>query len=241
MSNLPTHGGPQFAMSSVLQNQPQLTLRIIAIAALSVLGGCESLNTGTPGNTPNIAPQSSYRIVGDIGTPFRAFVSDSRSSWQVAGTVPTSLIVVNDSPPDRILVTKTTNDGRLLSLQVLQGVSVGTLDSTVSPFGIVVGGIGGALHAFAQPAVPDVRFVVKSPLAGVFTGLIEGVSMSSAIESRVPVVILFDSPNGGKSGRVDGIFHQVIFSGVMEVDLLINGQLVQSASGGSSATVQGTS
>lgn len=214
---------------------------IFAAVAISALGGCQSQNTGSPGNTPNIAPQSSYRVVGEVGTPFQALVSDSRSSWKVSGTIPTSIVIINDSPPDRISVSKASNDARLLSLQVIQGVSVGTLDSTVSPFGTAVGSIGGTLPAFAEPASPDVRFFVKTPITGVFTGLIEGVSMSSAIESRVPAVILFDSPNGGQSGRVDGIFNQVTFAGVFDVDLVINGQLAQSVSGGNSVTVHGNS
>src|SRR5215470_12775435 len=117
-------------------------------AAIAALGGCQTGNTGSPGSTPNMPQQSSYRIVGDVGTPFRAIVSDSRSSWQVSGTVPTSIAIVNDSPPDRIAVSKTSNDGRLLSLQVIQGFTVGTLDSTVSNFGTAVGIIGGTLPAF---------------------------------------------------------------------------------------------
>jgi hypothetical protein len=210
---------------------------VLAGMALVALGGCQTGNTGSPGNTPNIAPQSSYRIVGEIGTPFQALVSDSRSSWQFTGTIPTSVVVVNDSPPDRILVTKLTSDARLLSLQVIQGISVGTLDSTVSPFGTVVGSIGGTLAAFAQPASPDVRYFVNTPITGLFNALIESESMSSALESRVPAVILFDSPNGGSSGRVDGIFAQPTFTGVLEVDLVINGQLAQTASGGNPVTV----
>jgi hypothetical protein len=209
---------------------------ILVGAAISVLGGCNSSTTGSPGNTPNIAQQSSYRIVGDIGTPFSALVSDSRSSWQISGTIPTSIVVVNDSPPDRIVVTKITNDARLLSLQLIQGFTVKTLDSTVSHFGTAIGSIGN-LPAFALPASPDVRFFVKAPLAGVFTGLIEDESMSSALESRVPAVIVFDSPNGGGSGLVDGIFNQIAFAGIFEVDLVINGQLAQSATGGISVTV----
>lgn len=210
---------------------------IVAGVLLAAFGGCQSGNTGSPGNTPNIAPQSSYRIVGDVGTPFQALVSDSRSSWQFAGTVPTSIVVVNDSPPDRILVTKLSNDARLLSLQVIQGLSVGTLDSTVSHFGTAVGNIGGTLAAFANPASPDVRFFVNTPITGLFNALIESETMSSALESRVPAVILFDFPNGGGSGRVDGVFAQPTFTGVLQVDLLINGQLVQTASGGNPVTV----
>jgi hypothetical protein len=228
-------------MMRTIPDSPQLRgYGIFALVAILALG-CQSQNTGSPGNTPNIAPQSSYRVVGDVGTPFQALVSDSRSSWQVAGTIPTSIVIVNDSPPDRILVSKVCNDVRLLSLQVIQGVSVGTLDSTVSPFGTAVGSIGGTLPAFANHASPDVRFIVKTPLAGVFTGLIESVNMSSAVESRVPAVILFDSPNGGQSGRVDGIFNQVTFTGPLEVDLLVNAHLAQTISGGTSVTVHANS
>jgi len=210
---------------------------ILTSAAIAALGGCQTGNTGSPGNTPNMPQQSSYRIVGDVGTPFRAIVSDSRSSWQVSGTVPTSIAIVNDSPPDRIAVSKTSNDGRLLSLQVIQGFTVGTLDSTVSNFGTAVGSIGGTLPAFANPASPDVRYFVKTPLVGVFNALIEDEKNSFALESRIPAVILFDSPNGGKSGRVDGEFSQVTFTGVFDVDLAINGQVVQSASGGTTVAV----
>jgi hypothetical protein len=208
---------------------------ILATVAIAALGGCNnSANTGSPGNTPNIPQQSSYRIVGDIGTPFRAIVSDSRSSWQVSGTVPTSIAIVNDSPPDRIAVTKTSNDGRLVSLQVIQGFTVGTLDSTVSNFATAVGSIG-SLPAFGIAASPDVRFFVKTPLVGVFNALIEDEKNSYALESRIPAVILFDSPNGGKSGRVDGEFSQVSFTGAFDIDLVINGQLTQTATGGTVA------
>jgi hypothetical protein len=210
---------------------------IVTAVAIAALGGCQTGNTGSPGNTPNIAPQSSYRIVGEIGTPFQALVSDSRSSWTFSGSIPTSIVIVNDDPPDRILATKLTNGSQLLSLQVIQGISVGTLDSTVSAFGTVVGNIGGTLASFAQPASPDVRFFVNTPITGLFNGLIESETMSSALESRVPAVILFDSPNGGSSGRVDGEFSQPTFTGVLQVDLMINGQLAQTASGGNPTTV----
>jgi len=203
--------------------------------AIAALGGCNTGNTGSPGNTPNKPQQSSYRIVGDVGTPFRAIISDSRSSWQMSGTVPASIAIVNDDPPDRLQVTKASNDGRLLSIQVIQGFTVGTLASTVSNFGTAVGSVGGTLPALANAASPDVRFFVKTPLVGVFNALIEDETNSYALESPIPAIILFDSPNGGKSGRVDGVFQQPNFTGSFDVDLMINGQLVQTASGGSVA------
>ncbi|MBV8361390.1 MAG: hypothetical protein JO189_26150 [Deltaproteobacteria bacterium] len=208
---------------------------MLTAVAIAALGGCNTGNTGSPGNTPNIPQQSSYRVVGDVGTPFRAIISDSRSSWQVSSTVPASIAIVNDDPPDRIQVTKTSNDGRLLSIQVIQGFTVGTLASTVSSFGTAVGSVGGTLPALAGAASPDVRFFVKTPLVGVFNALIEDNTNSYALESPIPAIILFDSPNGGKSGRVDGLFQQPNFTGSFDVDLMINGQLVQTASGGTVA------
>jgi len=120
------------------RNSLGLTCGLLIFLAVAALGGCQSGNTGSPGNTPNKPQQSSYRIVGDVGTPFDAVVSDSRSSWQVSGTVPAAIAVVNDIPPDRIQVTKTSNDGRLVSLQAIQGFTVVTLASTVSGFGTAV-------------------------------------------------------------------------------------------------------
>jgi hypothetical protein len=222
-------------MRALLNSLRLLGCCLLTGIALTALGGCQSGTTGSPGNTPNIPPQSSYRIVGDVGTPFHAIISDTRSSWQVSGTVPTAIAIVNDEPPDRISVTKTSNDGRLLSIQVIQGFTVSTLASTVSNFGTAVGGVGGSLSSLANAASPDVRFFVKLPTFGVFNALIEDQSKSYALESPVPTVILFDSPNGGKSGRVDGEFQQPFFTGSFEVDLQINGQVVQSASGGTIA------
>jgi len=206
---------------------------MLAGAALAMLGGCNTGNTGSPGSTPNKPQQTSYRIVGDVGTPFRAIVSDARSSWQVSGTIPTAISIVNDDPPDRILVTKTSNDSRLLSLQMIQGFSIETLASTVNSFGSAVGNVGGTLPALANAASPDVRFFVKTPLVGVYDALIEDETTSFAIESPIPGVVLFDFPNGGKSGRVDGIFNQPFFTGAFEVDLVVNGTLIQTGSGGS--------
>jgi hypothetical protein len=210
---------------------------VLAGGAITWLGGCTSGNTGSPGSTPSMPQQSSYRIVGDVGTPFTGLLSDSRSSWQLNSTTPASIAIVNDSPPDRMVVTKTSNDTRLLSLQLIQGFTIGPLASTVSNFGTAAGSVGGTLSAFANRASPDVRFFVKTPVAGVFNALIEDQSKSYALESRIPAIILFDSPNGGKSGRVDGVFTQVSFAGVFTVDLMINGQVVQTVSGGTSVTI----
>jgi hypothetical protein len=219
-------------MGATLNSLRLLGCAILTGAAIVTLGGCNTENTGSPGSTPVIPQQSSYNILGNIGTPFRAVVSDARSSWQLSGTIPTNIAIVNDRPPDRIVVTKLSNDSQLLSIQVIQGFTIGTLASTVGNFGTAVGSTGGTLPAIGIPAAPDVRFYVKTPVSGVYTALIEDETASYAVEMRIPSVILFDSPNGGKSGRVDGVFTQPSFTGQFDVDLMINGQVVQSATGG---------
>ena len=222
-------------------------LRVVIVAAWAGLAGCGGAfgvgNSTSPGSTPNIAAQTSYRIVGTVGTPFVATISDARSSWQVHGTVPLSIVIVQDKPPERVLVTKTVGDHSLVSIEITTGFSVKLLASTSDPFGTAVGGVNqgggnGALLALAPPADPDVRFFVKSPYVNVYNALIEDQTHGEVVQSRVPSLILFDSPNNGASGRVDGIFNEVNFLGPFAIDLIFNGAVVKSSAGGTSATLK---
>jgi hypothetical protein len=211
---------------------------VLALGFL-LLAGCGGAfgvgNTTNPGNTPNISAQTSFRIVGQIGTPFIATVSDSRSSWLISGVVPLSIVIVNDSAPDRIVVTKLANDSRLLSLQIIHGFDVKLLASTVDNFGVAVGGINGNLPALAPPASPDIRFFIKGPPVNIFDALIEDQSQGSVLQSRAPAVILFDSPS---PGRVDGIFNEVNFFGPFDIDLIVDGNIVKQAQGGITASLK---
>lgn len=215
-----------------------------AIAAMTGCGGGFGAgNSTSPGSTPNIASQTSYRIVGTVGTPFTAFLTNTRTSWTLSGTVPLSIVIVNDKPPDRILVTKLTNDTRLLSVEIITGFNVRVLASTVSRYGVAVGAVPIGQPAqqvkFFQPAAnPDVRFYVNGPAVGVFNALIEDQTMGSVVQSRAPSVILFDSPNSNNAGRVDGIFTEVSNFGPFDINLVINNALAASAVGGSSGTVK---
>lgn len=225
-----------------------LARHLALIGALAMLaagcGGAFGVGDNTnPGNTPNIPAQTSFRVVGDAGTPFVATISDARSSWVVYGIVPESLVVVNNLQPDRIMVTKLANDARLLSLEIIGGLNVKVLSSTTENYGVVVGAVNGGkvgMAAFAPRASPDVRFFVKGPMTAVFNATIEDLTNSNILQARVPAVILFDSPNGGSSGRVDGIFSEVNFFGPFDVDLLINGTLAQNVIGGTTTTVKGS-
>jgi hypothetical protein len=222
-------------------------LRALTASGLIWLGGCGGFGTGnatSPGRTPNLSVQTSYRIVGTIGTPFIATISDARSSWVVQGVVPLSIVIVNDKPPERVVVTKTIDDTSLLSVEIITGFTVKVLDSTSERFGVAVAGVNqgggnGSLHALAPPANPDVRFFVKGPNIGIFNALIEDQTQGEVLQSRVPALILFDSPNGGMlSGRLDGIFTAVGFEGPFAIDLIVNGAVVRAIVGGTSAILK---
>jgi len=213
-------------------------------AGVASCGGAFGVgNSTSPGSTPNIAAQTSYRIVGTIGTPFFMTISDARSSWQINGTVPLSIVIVQDKQPDRVVVTKTVGNHSLLSIEITTGFQVKLLASTSDPYGTAVGGVNqgganGALLSLAPAANPDVRFYVKAPYVNIYNALIEDITQGEIVQSRVPSLILFDSPNGGQTGRIDGIFTEVNFLGPLAIDLIFNGVVVESAAGGVNATLK---
>ncbi len=201
-------------------------------------GGFGSTNNTSPGNTPNIAAQTSFRIVGRVGTPFSAKISDSRSSWDIKGVVPLSIVIVNNSPPIRVSVNKLVSDSSLLSLEIINGFTVKQLASNTGNFGVSVGNFGGKVGNFAPPASPDVRFFVKGPNAELFDALVEDTKQGEIVEARAPALILFDSPAGGNGGRVDATFSAVQLLGNFSIDLLYDGVVVRTAAGGATVTMK---
>ena len=227
----------------ILTGLPLAAVTIFCAGLLGCGGAFGVGNSTNPGSTANIAAQTSYRIVGTVGTPFFATISDARSSWQIQGTAPTSIVIVQDKPPERVVATKTVGDHSLLSIEITTGFNVQQLASTSDPYGTAVGGVNqgganGALFNLAPAANPDVRFFVKGPYVNVYNALIEDETHGEVVQSRAPSLILFDSPNGGTSGRVDGIFNEVNFLGPFAIDLIFNGVVVKSAAGGVSATLK---
>lgn len=222
----------------------QLYKAVIALTLLAGLG-CNGFGTGNstePGNTPPVGSQTSYRFVGNIGTPFVATISDARSSWVINGVVPLTVIMINvpllnnAAGPVRIVATKLTNDPRLLSVEVLNGFSVQQIASTNANYGLVVASFGARLNALAAAASPDVRFFVKGPATATFNATVEDLSNGFVLQSRAPTIILYDTPNGGsQSDRVDGIFSIVQLIGPMSIDLSFNGRVVHA--GGSAGTI----
>jgi len=215
--------------------------RVIAALLCGLLitscGGFGSSNTTEPGNTPNIAAQTAFRIVGRVGTPFSAKISDARSSWNITGVVPLSIVIVNNVAPIRISVNKLVNDSSLISLEVINGFSVYQLASSTSNFGAAVGSFG-KVATFAPPASPDVRFFVKGPAQELFDALVEDTKQGNIVEAHAPALILFDSPAGGNGGRVDATFTAVNFLGGFSIDLIYNGVVVDSIFAGTSAILK---
>jgi hypothetical protein len=203
----------------------------------SSCGGFGSTNTTNPGSTPNIAGQTSFRIVGRIGTPFSVKISDARSSWNILGVVPLSIVILHNAPPVRVSLNKLVSDNSLISLEIINGFNVQQLASSTSGFGVAVGNQG-SVGAFAPPASPDVRFFVKGPNTELFDALIEDTSSGEVVEVRAPAILLFDSPAGGNGGRIDGTFTAVEALGGFAIDLIYNGVLVRSVLAGGSTVIK---
>ncbi len=158
--------------------------------------------SGSVGNTPNGSPLASYQILGAVGTPFTATVSNARSSWTLQGVVPLSVIIANNVLPAAIVATKTTSNSNLLSLEIITGFRVASIQSTSAPFGTVSVQVGGTLNSIPSPANPDLRIFAAGPLNERYTALVEDISTGWIIEARAPTLILFDSPDG----KVDATF-----------------------------------
>ena len=196
-------------------------------------GGFGSTNNTNPGNTPNVPPQSSFRVLGRIGTPFYAKISDARSSWDIQGVVPLSIIIVNSIGNIRVSLNKMVNDDSPISLEVINAFGVKQNSSSSENFGLAVGNFGAA-PVFAKAASPDVRFYVKGPTTELFDALVEDTQSGQVLEARAPALILFDNPNG----RVDATFSAVEFLGGFSVDLVFNGVLEEAAAAGTSLTIK---
>jgi hypothetical protein len=215
----------------------------IALASIATLG-CNGFGTGNstqPGRTPNTSQQINFRMVGNIGTPFLATISNKRSSWKIRGVVPLNIIIVNGPNPNsvRIVASKLANDTRLLSVEAISGFDVLELSSTFTNYGIVVANIGGTISALAPAASPDVRFFARNAGNGIFNAVVEDRTTAFVLQSQSPTLILFDSPNSSgnpQSDRVDGIFNTVT-GGPLALDLSFNGHVV-SASGGGTVSIK---
>lgn len=211
------------------------------------------------GNTPNVPPSSAYQVLGQPGLGFSGIIFDAGSSWTVQGTVPLAIVLVHNTTPTGIILTKQSAGNGLLSVQLTDGFTVLGAASTSDPFGTVtlqdqtnVGCTGPGqptacctgvatgtcnapgFTAIPSAAYPDVRFLVKGPPAESFQCLIEDTQQGFQLYQSVPSLFLYEHPNG----KVDGNFNRTVNFGSFVIDLVINGAVVSTATGGPTVSIQ---
>ncbi len=190
--------------------------------------------SGSVGNTPNGPALASYEILGTIGTPFSATVSDAQSSWSFQGNVPLSVVICNNVLPARVIATKTTSNANLLSVEILLGGTVKELQSTSAPFGTVSVQAGGTLSSISSPAFPDLRIFAAGPATQRYTALVEDTTTGFVISARAPTLILFDSPDG----KVDATFFGNGQYPVFDLNMTLGGAVVATVVNGPNATIR---
>lgn len=209
---------------------------VLATAAAGCNQGLGAFSLGV-GNTPNRPPGIAFRVLGQVGLPFSAIIYNSDATWLIRGSIPMSIVLINGNGPVRVIATKQSAGNGILSMQLTVGFVVRQISSTTDPFGVASLQSTATQPGFSPPppmADPDVRIFVKGPLVERFNGLIEDQNTGFSISERAPTMFLFDSPQG----KVDATFNQVQNLGPFAVDLLLNGAVVDSASGGPSVTVR---
>jgi hypothetical protein len=215
-----------------------LSMGAIGAALAIYVASCNNQTgfSGSVGNTPNGPKLPSYQILGTVGTPFTATISDDRSFWTLQGNVPLSIAICN--PPTsnaQVVVTKTTSDNSLLSAEIITGNHVKDVQQTTAPFGTVQVQIGRQTTA-PSAANPDLRINLLGPLNVKYQALVEDSNTGFIIQARAPTLIVFDTPNG----KVDATF----FSGGRNfgnftANMSLNGEIVvPTVAGGPNLTIR---
>jgi hypothetical protein len=215
--------------------------RILSMGALGTVltisvASCNNQTgfSGSVGSTPNGPKLTSYELLGTVGTPFTATVSDSRSSWTLQGNVPVSVVICNNILPARIVATKTTSNNNLLSVEIITGNHVADLQSTSAPFGTVSVQVGGTLPTLAPPANPDLRIFASGPANERVQALVEDIDTGFIVQARLPILVLFDTPNG----KVDATFFGGQDFGTFTLNMTLNGLVVATVTTGPNATIR---
>jgi len=217
-----------------LARKPAKLAALVALAM--VYASCSGFGptSGGVGGTPPEPPESTFKLLGAIGTPFVATVSNSRSSWDIRGSVPLTIVIVHNLLPARMVATKLSSDHALLSLEATRAFSVVAYSSTSAPFGIAQVQMSGTVDPLPPSASPDIRIFVKGPAAERFQGLLEDDDTAFIVQSRVPTLFLFDTPNG----KVSGQFEQIQKLGAFSVNLSVDGSIVAKAAGEPKVTIR---
>jgi hypothetical protein len=223
----------------IVANELRVRLALAALTAVfaTALAACNQGQQGfggSVGNTPNVPPETIFKVLGNVGTPFTLTISNSQASWIIGGVIPLNVTIVNDQPPTRMIATKLANDSTLMSLQIAQGGNIEAVASTSAPFGTASVQTKGSLSTIAPPANPDLRIYVNGPFGERFQALIEDSHIGFVVQERAPAVFLFFAP----SGSVDGQFSQLQNLGPFQINMTFNGLVVATATGGPNVTIK---
>ncbi len=222
-------------MNQLIAAIRRLTGLALVMAWLTGLSACNNNYIGFAGyvgNTPPTSPETVFKVLGTVGTPFTLLISNARSSWQVQGNVPLNINIVNSpmingQTTARMVATKLSSDNNLLSLQITNGFTVMGAVSTSAPYGTITAQTVTPLTQIAPHAQPDVRIFVFGPAGERFSGLVEDSQIGYLVNQRVPALFLFDSPNG----KIDGQFTQIQSFGPFAINMTYNGVVVATAKG----------
>ena len=209
---------------------------MLALSLPGCNGGLGAFQAGV-GNTPNKPPLAAFRVLGQPGLQFSATVSDATSTWQISGSVPMNVVIVNNQTPVRMIATKQSAGNGILSLQLTVGFVVQNVSSASGPYGTATLQNNPTHPGFAPPpppANPDVRLFVKGPATERFSGLFEDKTTAFILSDRAPTLVLFDNPNGA----VDATLTQIQNLGPFNVDLLLDGAVVEHVTGGPTITIR---
>jgi hypothetical protein len=203
-------------------------LAILAFACAACGGAFGTANPTSPGNTSKVPQEQVLWVLGTPGTPFQALVTDSSQSWTFRGVVPQMAVIVNTSPGVQMTVTKLSNNAALMTTELINGTTLVAEASTNDPFGTTVVQTFGGLPGIAPKADQDVRVFMKGPSGGILNGLVEDLTLSFVFEARSPALFLFEHPDG----RVDAVINSVDEAGIITADILSDGVVVATATGG---------
>jgi len=225
---------------------------LAAVVLTQILPGCNNgfgaFQIGV-GNTPNQPPLAAFRILGKYGLQFSAVVSDADETWNVRGSVPMNVIIINNQPvpgctcsPVRMIATKQSAGNEILSVQLTLGFTVRDIASTSAPYGVVSIQNNLKTPGFEPPPVvagtengpPDVRLFIRGAITERFSGLFEDSKTAFILDDRAPAMVLFDHPNG----NVDASVTQIQNLGPLDIELFFNGGVVAHEVGGPTVIIR---
>jgi hypothetical protein len=179
---------------------------------------------------PRAPSQHGFQLVGTPGLPFSATISDLDTSWKIQGAIPLTILVINATPPLRMVLTKLRDDDySLMSVDALGGSTIVYANEASQSFATTQLQLTSTVPAIGAPANPDIRYLVLSPFGMVVNGTIEDTASLFQVYATAPVVFIFKNPNGPTTGQFT---ENNIGFGPMTVQLFQNGALTSTVTNG---------